>query len=595
MTLYRNGVGGDHQGPTHIIAASDSLNSEYADYVCSGVDDQVEFNAAVANGGHIVAMKGSYVFPAEVVLPDNTTLEFLPGSSIFVPSPHSMTVYTKNTDPFSAIITNSDHTVGNENIKVIGADIDFNGDNGKSLTQGWAGIWLDNCEKSEVIDCRGYDVVYNVNWANGRAFGILLSDCDGCKVIRCEGNHCGYEGIGIRGDCTNVFVQGCCGYTNRQHILQGSCWAPTYTGTPIDVIFEDCIGDGNILFHGSVGHGCKNVVIQNCIVETVQIIGEVSHGSMLNNIVDEIDMNNTGGGILKDILITNNILNRSTSGATIDIYGNTNGGSVSNVVISNNHLQGGYVRLRTSTTCNVSQILIDGNTIISDSYTARCAYIAITGAGSVTDVAITNTLYDQVGTDFCDCSIAGNGDIENIHVHDNMILNCRRLVSLIYSSGTGLFNHLKVNDNLIANSASTIVRTDTAAKLNHVHIDGNKIISANYIFAGGMDDVRLTNNIFDAMNAFDDSNPTNVVVRDNAGYVTENSGTDTIPSASTSKVVTHGLAVTPAAGDVMVTPMESLGNASFFWVDTYTSTQFTINTNAAPGADTDFAWKAIVL
>lgn len=45
----------------------------------------------------------------------------------------------------------------------------------------------------------------------------------------------------------------------------------------------------------------------------------------------------------------------------------------------------------------------------------------------------------------------------------------------------------------------------------------------------------------------------------------------------------------------MVTPMESLGSAAKFWIDTYTSTQFTIHVDADPGADVDFAWKAILL
>lgn len=81
----------------------------------------------------------------------------------------------------------------------------------------------------------------------------------------------------------------------------------------------------------------------------------------------------------------------------------------------------------------------------------------------------------------------------------------------------------------------------------------------------------------------------------NTGYVTEKSGTATLLAAGTSIVVTHGLAVTPAAGDIMVTPIETWGNMTKFWIDTYTSTQFTIHADIAPGADTNFAWKAVVL
>jgi hypothetical protein len=69
-------------------------------------------------------------------------------------------------------------------------------------------------------------------------------------------------------------------------------------------------------------------------------------------------------------------------------------------------------------------------------------------------------------------------------------------------------------------------------------------------------------------------------------------GTATIVSGQTSIAVTHGLGYTPDAEDIHVTPIESLGSASFFFVDTITSTQFTINVNVNPAADVDFVWRA---
>jgi hypothetical protein len=88
---------------------------------------------------------------------------------------------------------------------------------------------------------------------------------------------------------------------------------------------------------------------------------------------------------------------------------------------------------------------------------------------------------------------------------------------------------------------------------------------------------------------------TNLKIRNNDGFVTENSGTATLVNGQTSIAVTHGLDVTPGVGDVMVTPIEAWGAAVNFWIDTYTSTQFTINVDANPGQDVDFAWKAVVL
>lgn len=84
-------------------------------------------------------------------------------------------------------------------------------------------------------------------------------------------------------------------------------------------------------------------------------------------------------------------------------------------------------------------------------------------------------------------------------------------------------------------------------------------------------------------------------IRNNLGDVTENSGTATLVNGQTSIAVTHGLDVTPVAGDIMVTPIEAWGAMTEFYIDTYTATQFTIHADQDPTQDVDFAWKAVVL
>lgn len=87
-----------------------------------------------------------------------------------------------------------------------------------------------------------------------------------------------------------------------------------------------------------------------------------------------------------------------------------------------------------------------------------------------------------------------------------------------------------------------------------------------------------------------------VEARNVRGYTTTNKGAATVVSATTSIAVTHGLAETPAAGDCTATPTENPTNAvAFWWIDTYTATQFTINVNADPGASNlDFAWLCVI-
>ena len=84
------------------------------------------------------------------------------------------------------------------------------------------------------------------------------------------------------------------------------------------------------------------------------------------------------------------------------------------------------------------------------------------------------------------------------------------------------------------------------------------------------------------------------VIRDNFGFITENSGTVTLNNGIISVTVVHGLDVTPVAGDIMVTAMESLGSASYHYIDTYTPTTFNITVNADPTQDVNFAWSAAI-
>ena len=79
----------------------------------------------------------------------------------------------------------------------------------------------------------------------------------------------------------------------------------------------------------------------------------------------------------------------------------------------------------------------------------------------------------------------------------------------------------------------------------------------------------------------------------NVGHVTENAGTGSITSGATTDVITHGCNDTPVAADIQITLTENPTNTpGAIWVDTITSTQFTVNCENDPGASNlDFSWK----
>lgn len=70
-------------------------------------------------------------------------------------------------------------------------------------------------------------------------------------------------------------------------------------------------------------------------------------------------------------------------------------------------------------------------------------------------------------------------------------------------------------------------------------------------------------------------------------------GTATLVSGNTSITVTHNLGFSVDAGQIQAQPIESLGTASYWWVDTITANAFTININASAGADVDFKWRLV--
>ena len=77
------------------------------------------------------------------------------------------------------------------------------------------------------------------------------------------------------------------------------------------------------------------------------------------------------------------------------------------------------------------------------------------------------------------------------------------------------------------------------------------------------------------------------IIKDNIGYVTENSGTATIPSGQTSVTVEHGLAGTPTIVFIEVNHDE----LKDYKITNKTSTQFTVEVPNAVSADRTFGWR----
>ncbi|MEM4430977.1 MAG: hypothetical protein QXM08_07415, partial [Thermofilaceae archaeon] len=80
------------------------------------------------------------------------------------------------------------------------------------------------------------------------------------------------------------------------------------------------------------------------------------------------------------------------------------------------------------------------------------------------------------------------------------------------------------------------------------------------------------------------------IVKHNAGFTTEASGTATIPAGSTYVDVAHGLSITPEPARIRIVPLDDLGGRSF-WVSNVTSTSFRINISSADTVSHSFGWS----
>jgi hypothetical protein len=105
------------------------------------------------------------------------------------------------------------------------------------------------------------------------------------------------------------------------------------------------------------------------------------------------------------------------------------------------------------------------------------------------------------------------------------------------------------------------------------------------------------NSVFTNTTRIEITNALDVYIKNNPGFVTENSGYPvSIPSGSTSVVVTHGLAMTPNYQDITLTPVDTTTNSvGPLYLTAKSSTTFTVACRADPGASGyKFAWKASI-
>lgn len=483
--LLRTDNRGNSVGITFSVAANDaSLQAKrHADYVCDGVADDIEIQAALdalpTQGGKVILSEGTFTIAIAINMPSNANLE---GSGY----------NTRLNRTTAGDVINATGSVGTHLNNIVIENMRVTGPSVVGTQVGGVGIDLDYNDYSIIRSC----------WVSG--FGSLGDDAAvrlrhsvACKVID---NYLSASKNGL------------------------------VTGLSLSVDFPEadrCEISRNVAFDnfddGLHSQQSARIVYNNNICYSNGEAGIDTLGDDGDIIVGNHCYNNTGAGI--------EIGNSTATGTPDDghsIIGNVCNGNTTNGILLGNNTQ----------------------------------YCSVIG----------NTIRDNVSHGM---QIGGNSGKVVLHcnISDNV---CENNVD-----GIRLVNN--ADENFVTNN---VIRSNTGRGIYLVNagIDAptNNVVIGN----------KVSNNTTAQIAQNGDSGS---IIRDNHGFVTENSGVATLANLTTSIVVNHGLDITPVAGDIMVTPIEAWGSMTQFFIDTYTATQFTIHSNVDPGQDVDFAWKAIKL
>jgi parallel beta-helix repeat protein len=402
------------------------------------------------------------------------------------------------------------------------------------------------------------------------------------------------DGIMIRGGSYNVKVSKCSIINSYRHAID-------ITGTAHHIMVSESYVNGISIYDGITVYvsGGHTIAIVGNTVENVRGSSPSTSAIHVEDIVPS-NVNNiiiVGNSIYdskygitvwqaRPVALVGNIIRNAQRGIFL---GNPLQSSISDNVINNNEvneenygiyiqgalgcsLKGNAVRGNPSYTYGIywstvgafSDCSIVGNIIGTCLYGIYRVGVRNVFAENVLLLNNRHAIYISPATAYC--LFIGNrfynNGLESDNVYDDIYVDS---TSAAYSYGLHFINGQSINDG--ANRVKNHI--EFTAYTNYMMVVNNRAVGIRSL---------LINTI-----------PVNSVVKNNIGYITENSGTATIPANSTSVTVAHGLSATPSK--VVVTPRGNIGSV---WVSARDATNITINCSTAPTVDTIVDWYAEV-
>jgi parallel beta-helix repeat protein len=469
------------------------------------------------------------------------------------------------------MITNENYSTPDvdDNIVLRNLILDANRDNQTDYTVDSSCVrfrYIDNCK------------VYNCTAKNAVKNGFIFMYCEGFQCHDNHIHHCGTTAVNFR---VSDYASIC---RNRIHDI----------GSKTDEFGVSSGGHSIADFaSGSDNRGSYKVSVQNnisydtgdsCLRNNNGQGWTISNNIVFSNGKDAIKvMINTVGDPLPEYnTIANNII--IDAGNDAIRYNGKNGIIKGNLILgTGKNLAGEAFGKFYPLSCAGIQLGICDNVHVSDNMVIDAYRTGIRAtAGDTKKIWIANNIVTESGEDGIRV-----GDANNIRITGNIV-----------------FNNQKGRDGQTMTSAAGIRARNTASssnwyiKDNYIFDDQNDPTQQYGIFLQDVGGNTLTNLIIKDNDIWGNvtapllSNYVPTKIRDNTGYITESSGTATIASGDTHIDVTHGLAITPEAANISVTPTNSMGDSAKYYISDIGATTFRINVNADPGATTaTFAWQ----
>lgn len=421
-------------------------------------------------------------------------------------------------------------------------------------------VYLTKAKNSSIINCKSK----NHGLGGMYIYTCYSVDISHNNIDNCEQDGMGY-GVAISNACAKIRVTENKIHSCRHCVCVSSTMAP---GLNRDIIVS------NNNFYGILENGstidshpeCINMIVTG---NTFQGTDVAFNDGTQHSIFSNNEIFGYGGVLIREAknvplikIIEGNIIHNGA------LFLDTNEDDYSYLSICNNYCYGGssniYFKNASKSAKAVS--IVNNRLIGATSYGMRLDF------NSFTELAQITIAENQVSN----CGLSGIRLALNttyghlISIEGNQILN----PNLNNSTSAAIYcenvRHANVINNIIK---------DTTGFAAGVGLNLNTGCDYNLISHNQVDGSGIAYNIAGSNNSLDH----------NIGYVTENTGTATIPTSGASIVVSHGLATTPT--NVIVTPR---GNVGSVWADTFTTTQFTIHCSTAPASDTVVGWSSVV-